>query len=42
MKRWMKWAAVAAVGLVSVPVMALFLAIERHLIGGLTAGAVKG
>jgi arabinogalactan oligomer/maltooligosaccharide transport system permease protein len=28
--------------LVSVPVMALFLALERHLIGGLTTGAVKG
>ena len=32
----------AAAILVSVPVMALFLALERHLIGGLTAGAVKG
>ena len=28
--------------LVSLPVMALFLALERHLIGGLTDGAVKG
>ena len=32
----------AAAILVSIPVMALFLALERHLIGGLTAGAVKG
>ena len=32
----------AAAILVSVPVMALFLAIEKHLVGGLTAGAVKG
>jgi arabinogalactan oligomer / maltooligosaccharide transport system permease protein len=28
--------------LVSLPVMALFLALERHLVGGLTQGAVKG
>lgn len=28
--------------LVSVPVMALFLALEKHLTGGLTAGAIKG
>jgi arabinogalactan oligomer/maltooligosaccharide transport system permease protein len=28
--------------LVSLPVMALFLALERHLVGGLTAGGVKG
>jgi arabinogalactan oligomer/maltooligosaccharide transport system permease protein len=28
--------------LVSLPVMALFLALERHLVGGLTSGAVKG
>lgn len=28
--------------LVSLPVMALFLALERHLAGGLTQGAVKG
>jgi arabinogalactan oligomer/maltooligosaccharide transport system permease protein len=28
--------------LVSVPVMALFFALEKHLIGGLTTGAVKG
>jgi arabinogalactan oligomer/maltooligosaccharide transport system permease protein len=28
--------------MVSVPVMALFLALERHLVGGLTQGGVKG
>jgi arabinogalactan oligomer/maltooligosaccharide transport system permease protein len=28
--------------LVSLPVMALFFALQRHLIGGLTAGGVKG
>ena len=28
--------------LVSLPVMALFFALQRHLVGGLTAGAVKG
>jgi len=28
--------------LVSVPVMALFYALQKHLVGGLTAGAVKG
>jgi arabinogalactan oligomer/maltooligosaccharide transport system permease protein len=28
--------------LVSLPVMALFLALEKHLVGGLTSGAVKG
>jgi arabinogalactan oligomer/maltooligosaccharide transport system permease protein len=28
--------------LVSLPVMALFLALEKHLVGGLTQGAVKG
>ncbi|HEY7956668.1 MAG TPA: sugar ABC transporter permease [Polyangia bacterium] len=28
--------------LVSVPVMALFLALEKHLTGGLTSGAIKG
>jgi len=28
--------------LVSLPVMALFFALQKHLIGGLTAGGVKG
>jgi arabinogalactan oligomer/maltooligosaccharide transport system permease protein len=28
--------------LVSVPVMALFFALQRHLVEGLTAGGVKG
>jgi arabinogalactan oligomer/maltooligosaccharide transport system permease protein len=28
--------------IVSVPVMALFFVLQRHLVGGLTAGAVKG
>ncbi len=28
--------------LVSLPVMALFFALQKHLVGGLTAGAVKG
>jgi arabinogalactan oligomer/maltooligosaccharide transport system permease protein len=28
--------------LVSVPVMALFFALQKHLVGGLTAGGVKG
>lgn len=37
---WGHFAAGAVI--VSVPVMALFLALERHLVGGLTQGAVKG
>jgi arabinogalactan oligomer/maltooligosaccharide transport system permease protein len=37
---WGHFAAGALV--VSLPVMALFLALERHLIGGLTQGSVKG
>ena len=37
------WGAFAAGAvLVSVPVMALFLLLEKHLVGGLTQGAVKG
>jgi arabinogalactan oligomer/maltooligosaccharide transport system permease protein len=28
--------------IVSVPVMALFFALQKHLVGGLTAGGVKG
>jgi arabinogalactan oligomer / maltooligosaccharide transport system permease protein len=37
------WGAFAAGAvLVSVPVMALFFVLERHLVGGLTQGAVKG
>ena len=27
---------------VSIPVMALFFALQKHLVGGLTAGSVKG
>jgi len=38
-----EWGLFAAGALiVSVPVMALFFALQRHLIGGLTAGGVKG
>ncbi|MCB9683084.1 MAG: sugar ABC transporter permease [Alphaproteobacteria bacterium] len=37
---WGSFAAGAVI--VSVPVMALFYALQRHLVGGLTAGAVKG
>lgn len=37
---WGHFAAGAVI--VSVPVMALFFALEKHLIGGLTTGAVKG
>ncbi|MBI4346549.1 MAG: sugar ABC transporter permease [Elusimicrobia bacterium] len=37
---WGKFAAGAIV--VSVPVMALFFALQKHLVGGLTAGGVKG
>ncbi|MBD89211.1 MAG: ABC transporter [Deltaproteobacteria bacterium] len=37
---WGRFAAASV--LVSVPVMALFFALQKHLVGGLTAGAVKG
>lgn len=37
---WGSFAAGAVI--VSVPVMALFYALQQHLVGGLTAGAVKG
>jgi arabinogalactan oligomer / maltooligosaccharide transport system permease protein len=37
---WGKFAAGALI--VSAPVMALFFALQRHLVGGLTAGGVKG
>ncbi len=37
---WGKFAAGALV--VSAPVMALFFALQKHLVGGLTAGGVKG
>ena len=37
---WGQFAAGAV--LVSLPVMALFFALQRYLVGGLTAGAVKG
>ena len=37
------WPAFAAGALVvSTPVMALFYVLQRHLVAGLTAGAVKG
>lgn len=37
---WPRFAAGAII--VSIPIMALFLALQRHLVGGLTAGSVKG
>lgn len=37
---WGRFAAASV--LVSVPVMALFFALQKHLVGGLTSGAVKG
>jgi arabinogalactan oligomer/maltooligosaccharide transport system permease protein len=38
--RWGSFAAGAII--VSVPVMALFYYLQRHLVSGLTAGGVKG
>jgi|CXWL01.1.fsa_nt_gi arabinogalactan oligomer/maltooligosaccharide transport system permease protein len=38
--QWGRFAAGAL--LVSIPVMALFFALQKHLVGGLTAGGVKG
>ena len=38
--QWGRFAAGAMI--VSVPVMAVFYAVQRHLVGGLTAGSVKG
>ncbi len=38
-----QWSLFAASSLiVSVPVMALFYTLEKHLVGGLTAGGAKG
>lgn len=38
-----KWGAIAAAAVIgSVPIVATFLAAQRHIIGGLTQGAVKG
>ena len=38
--QWGSFAAMAI--LVSLPVMALFFVLQKHLVGGLTAGGVKG
>jgi arabinogalactan oligomer/maltooligosaccharide transport system permease protein len=38
-----QWSLFAASSLIaSLPVMALFYALQKHLVGGLTAGGVKG
>ena len=38
-----EWGSFAAGAVVtSLPVMALFYALQKHLVGGLTGGAVKG
>ena len=37
---WGKFAAAALI--VSLPAMALFYALQKHLVGGLTTGGVKG
>jgi arabinogalactan oligomer/maltooligosaccharide transport system permease protein len=38
-----QWGYFAAGSIIAaIPVMALFLVLQRYLIGGLTAGAVKG
>lgn len=42
-EKQVQWSLFAASSLlVSLPVMALFYALEKHLVGGLTAGGVKG
>jgi arabinogalactan oligomer/maltooligosaccharide transport system permease protein len=38
--QWPLFAAASVI--VSIPVMALFFALQKYLVGGLTAGAVKG
>jgi arabinogalactan oligomer/maltooligosaccharide transport system permease protein len=38
--RWGIFAAGALIG--AVPIVAVFLALQRYLVGGLTAGSVKG
>lgn len=41
--KYTDWGAFAAGAvLVSVPVMALFFALEKHMVGGLTSGSIKG
>ncbi len=41
--KYVDWGAFAAGAvLVSIPVMALFFALEKHMVGGLTSGSVKG